>query len=56
MRATIRVTLQSPTSDPKAFNRQVSLVLRMIQNIGLMTPEIEIKVNHEDKEILLEQK
>ena len=54
MRATIKVTLKSPTSDPETFNRQVSQVLRMIQNISLMTPDIEVKVSHEDKEVLLE--
>jgi hypothetical protein len=31
-------------------------VIRMVQNIGLMTPDLEVKVSHEDKEILLEEK
>ncbi len=54
MRAEIKVSLQSSTADPKAFNRQVSLVLRMIENISLMTPDIAVKVLEEDKEVLLE--
>ncbi len=54
MRATIHVTLQSSTADPELFNRQVSQVLRMIQNIGLMTPDIEVKISTENKQTLLE--
>ena len=56
MKATIHITLQSPTADPEAFDRQVSQVLHMIQNIGLMTPDLEVTVSADDKEVLLEEK
>ena len=54
MRAAIHVTLQSPTTDPEIFDREVSRVLDMIMNIGLITPDIEVKVSAEDKQILTE--
>ena len=54
MIAEIKVTLKSPTSNPETFDRQVSRVLRMLNNIDLMTPDLEVKVSHEDKQILLE--
>ena len=43
-----------PEADPETFDLQISQVIRMIQNISLMTPELEVKVSHEDKQILLE--
>ena len=54
MKATIHITLQSPTTDPETFDHQIAQVLRMIQNIELMTAELELNVSHDDKEVLLE--
>ena len=56
MRAEIKVTLKSPTSDPETFDRKISQVIRMIHNIGLMTPDIEVKAIAEHKQILTEEK
>ena len=55
MKATIKVTLQSPTTDPETFDHQIAQVLRMIQNIELMTAELEVNVSAEDKQILTEE-